>query len=213
MAPRAVALTFALASLWLAAGALAQEPSSAPSAAFRAVPAARIAPGTTADSLSLAPDAAILPLRLSLLSSVYPLGPAFRGAGCSPEVGGTILPTQLYGYIPLTPRLVLHGFSDLGCPGDSTAGIDAGAGGGLTYVAPLRPDLWLAAGAGVYGVPGHGWVASTRQGIPPRAVSELRVDLVKKQDDGRSLSVGIGARGVLLPAPTARLVPTIGGSF
>jgi len=214
---RAGSISWVVLSLGLLAGtAKAQEPSFALSAFVPPAPASvlQAGQGAGADAMSLGSMAAITPLRLSLLSSIYPLGPAFGGAGCAAEVADgnqSIFPVQPYFAVPLTPRLVLHGFSDLGCPGDPTAGIDSGAGGGLTYAAPVRPNLWLVGGAGFYGVPSHGTPGQVY--VPPRAATELRIDLVKKSADGRTLSVGLGARGTIAPARAGRIVPAIGGSF
>jgi hypothetical protein len=197
-----------------ASSAGAQEPSFVLSPYLAPAPASLLQAGFAADSKGLGALAAVTPLRLSLLSSIYPLGPAFGGAGCSGEsvdVAQTALPFQPHIAFQLTPRLVLHGFSDLGCLGDPRAGIDAGAGGGLTYAAPVRADLWLVAGTGFFGVPSHG--VPGQNYIPPRAATELRLDLVKKKADGGTLSVGLGARGTIAPSRSGRIIPAVGGSF
>jgi hypothetical protein len=117
---------------------------------------------------------------------------------------GTIFPTRPYAQIPLAPRLVLHGFSDLGCPGDPYAALDAGAGGGLTYALPLSPTLWLVPSAGGYIIPSHDY-------IPARGVAAVGLDLAAKtRQEGVLLTTGIGVstigRGV-------RWIPRIGGTF
>jgi hypothetical protein len=169
-------------------------------------PASVLAVGGASDQAALAPAAASLPFRLALISSVYALGPAFGVGGCSEAsvaAAGTILPTQPYTQIQLTPRLVLHGFSDLGCPGDPYAPIDAGAGGGLTYAAPLRSDAWLVGSAGGFGVPGH-------LGLPPRASAQGGLDLVVQQKSKAIWSAGLG---VTATGRGARIIPRVGGSF
>jgi hypothetical protein len=96
---------------------------------------------------------------------------------------------QRYTFLQLTPNLTLHGFSSAGCP------VDSAIGGAVTYSIPINPSIWLVAGAGVYTVPAH-------YGLPARQQSDVRLDLVKTTNDGRSVSVGVGRRGV-----------SIGGSF
>jgi hypothetical protein len=191
-----VVLAVTAASVAMAPLAGAQEPTFAPTVLPAYAPPAPAsvlaAPGGAADSSSLPPYSAVTPLRLALLSSIYPVGPAFGPGGCGVEsvlATGTILPVQPYTQIALTPRLVLHGFSDLGCPGDRYAPLDAGIGGAITYTMPLRPNLWLVGSAGFYGVPPHG------PGLG-RSTSDLRLDLVKRLADDRTISVGVGRRSV-----------------
>jgi hypothetical protein len=88
-----------------------------------------------------------------------------------------------YGFVALTPQLVLHGFSSAGCA------VDGALGGGLTYAVPLRPALWLVAGAGFFGTPPHAGLAAQQRG-------DLRLDLIQQRGDGQSVSVGLGQRGV-----------------
>jgi hypothetical protein len=134
----------------------------------------------------LSPWLASIPLRLSLQSGIAPIGGSFPNCESREDAAGNSfhgVPLQRYALLQLAPRLVLHGFSSAGCP------VDGAIGGGVTYSVPLRPSLWLVAGAGVYGVPPHA-------PFPARLQSETRVDLLKELDGGRSLSVGIGRRGV-----------------
>jgi hypothetical protein len=189
-------VAFAIAAiLSLAPLAAAQEPSFSPAtlpAYSPPVPASVFTAGGAADASVLLPYSAVTPLRLSLLSSIYLLGPAFGPGGCGASsvlAAGTILPVQPYAQFALTERLILHGFSDLGCPGDRYAPLDAGVGGGLTYAMPLRPNLWLVGSGGVYGVPPQG------VGLG-RGAADLRIDLVKRLTDDRTLSVGVGRRSV-----------------
>jgi hypothetical protein len=181
-----------LAALSVAQVAAAQEPSLALSPYTPPPTASVLAPGAAADSSSLPPDAASLAFRLALISSMYPVGPALGTGGCgalSVAAAGTILPTQPYTQIQLTPRLVLHGFSDLGCPGDRYAPLDAGVGGGLTYAMPLRPNLWLVGSGGFYAVPAHA------AGFG-RTSADVRLDVMTRLPDDRTLSVGVGRRGI-----------------
>jgi hypothetical protein len=166
----------------------AQEPSGSP-ATTTIVP--RWALGDPAgDRGDLPPELAVLPLRLSLQSSIFPISPALGQDACAPNgdpSGNTIhgFPIQRSTMIRLSPRLTLHGFSTTACP------LDSAAGGGLTYVAPLRKDLWLVGSAGVYGVPAHA-------PLPARIRNDVRLDLVTRAGPDRTLSVGIGRRGIKL---------------
>jgi hypothetical protein len=201
-----VSVAIVLAALSVAGVAAAQEPTFTLTPYAPPPTASVLAPGAAADSSALPPDAASLAFRLALISSMYPVGPAFGTGGCgalSVAAAGTILPTQPYTQIQLTPRLVLHGFSDLGCPGDPYASLDAGMGGGLTYAMPLRPALWLVGSAGAYGVPAH-------DVVPARAVVGGGLDLVTKTKDNRVFTTGIGlsARG-----GGVRIIPRVGGTF
>jgi hypothetical protein len=160
------------------------------------------------DTSALPPDAASLPLRLALLTGVYPMGPAFGTVGACGELSvaaaGTIFPTQPYTQIQLTPRLVLHGFSDLGCPGDPYAQLDAGVGGGLTYSMPLRPGMWLVGSAGAYGIPAH-------DTIPARNIFGAGLDVaVKAPKSGNVLTTGVG---VSTRGSGVRFIPRVGGTF
>jgi hypothetical protein len=202
---RAVPLAMALAVLCAAKLAAAQAP-----AIVLPPPASSVltsSPTHVSDSGTLPPAAASLPLRLSLLGAVYPLGPTFGSGACgaaSLAAAGTIFPTQPYTQIELSPRLVFHGFSDLGCPGDPYALLDTGAGGGLTYSLPLRPALWLVASAGAYGVPAHDY-------LPARSAFGGGLDVAvqePKTSNVLTTGIGISTRGRGL-----RVGPRIGGTF
>jgi hypothetical protein len=117
----------------------------------------------------------------------FPIASALGGAPCASreEPSGNTMwgfPLQRQTYLPLTSRLVLHGFSRLGCP------LDAGAGGGLTFAMPLPKDLWLVAAAGVYGQPA----------LPGRSLlrSDAKLDVVLRATTDHPLAVGIGKRGL-----------------
>jgi hypothetical protein len=130
----------------------------------------------------LDPWTAMQPLRLSLMGSIFPLDRALPNCESREEASGNSvsgMPVQRVQSWRLAPRLSLHGFSSDGCP------VDGGLGGGVTYAAPLRPSLWLVAGAGGYGVPAAPGL------LPPRAVGDVRIDLVKQQAAGRSIHLGL----------------------
>jgi hypothetical protein len=150
------------------------------------------------------------PLRLSLVGSVIPKASGFpncvsRDDDVGNSVGG--IPVQHYSELRLTPRLVLSGFTQLGCP------IDAGLGAAFTYAVPLRPSLQLVFGAGLYVAPGQiglfrGPQASVLQYLGslqalavqgPRFDSPVngaaRVDLVWNTKDGHPYNVGVETVG------------------
>jgi hypothetical protein len=134
------------------------------------------------DEGDLSPRLRADPLRLALTSSIFPLAGGFPQCASREEAAGNTVngfPIQRLRTLALTPRLSLIGFSQGGCP------IDGGLGGGATYTIPLRPSLWLVAGAGYYVVPGRD-VA-----IPTRTGADLRMDLVKKTDSGQLLRFGV----------------------
>lgn len=144
----------------------------------------------TATATGLAPALAVLPLRLSLMSSVFPLGSMAPGDpfGCKTreDASGNSnagFPVQRQVFLPLTSRLVLHGFSTGGCP------LDAAAGGGVSYAMPVARNTWLVPSAGVYGQP---------NGIVPtaRVKSDARVDVIFRTYTGRTLGVGVGRQGL-----------------
>jgi hypothetical protein len=187
--------------------------SSAPqtvtlSAYIPPTPASVLATGASgaSDATVLSPYAASMPLRLTLLSSLFPVGPALGTGGCAEaaiETGGTIFPVQPYTSLAVTPRLVLHGFSDLGCPGDPRALLDTGAGGGVTYVVPVGSNLSLVASGGTYGVPGNG-------GLPWRFAGYGGLDLVKQLKQGRTMYTGVG---VISTSRGLRVMNRIGATF
>jgi hypothetical protein len=126
------------------------------------------------------------PLRLSLQGDIYPMAGAFPNCISREEPSGNTIngfAVQRFASIRLTGALTLHGFSSAGCP------VDGAIGTGLTYTVPLKPSLWLVASTGVYVVPGHA-------PYPARVSSDVRVDLTKQLDDGRTVTVGVGRRGI-----------------
>jgi hypothetical protein len=126
------------------------------------------------------------PLRLSLQGQIHPIAGGFANCLTREEPSGNTIngfPVQRFASIRLTDALTLQGFSSAGCP------VDGAAGGGLTYTAVLQPSLWLVASAGAYGVPAHA-------PYPARTSNDVRIDLMKQMDAGRTLTVGVGRRGV-----------------
>lgn len=113
------------------------------------------------------------------------------------------VPRALCAEVRLMPRLVLSGFTQLGCP------IDAGIGASATYTVPLRGSMSLAFGAGLYVAPGQlplfGQVPFA-QGLRNALLRGLqgerspvdmagRVDLVWKTGSGRPLNLGVQTMG------------------
>jgi hypothetical protein len=102
----------------------------------------------------------------------------------------------------LTPKLVLSGFSQLGCP------VDAGIGGTLTYAVPLRASTWLVFGGGIYGVPAQvPLFGGTRLRPEPPVEAAGKVDFDWSTRGGRTYSVGVESLGGV------RQGITFGGGF
>jgi hypothetical protein len=156
------------------------------------------------DAGALSGYRALAPLRLSLEASIFPKGGGFpncvsREEAAGNSVGG--IPVQHWMMLRLTPRLVLNGFTQLGCP------IDAGIGGALTYALPVTRSSWLVLAGGLYAAPGQAqlsgetpWLAGIR-GAPFPVSTAGRVDFVWKTNGDRTLHLGVqtlasGGRGV-----------------
>jgi hypothetical protein len=144
----------------------------------------------TGDANGLPPALAVMPLRLSLMSTTFPIAGALGGNPCTSREeasGNTVngFAVQRQVYLPITQQLVLHGFSQAGCP------LDAGMGGGVTYAVPLSKTSWLVASAGTYILPSQ---------QPGRIVkkSDARLDLMFKTSPDRTLGIGVGRRGLKL---------------
>jgi hypothetical protein len=193
----------ALAAVVAVSVAGAQEPTSAPQrlqpfGAIPPLPSAAAPLGLslgepTGDAAALPGYFASAPMRLSLQNQIFPLGDGYDQCGTRGDAAGNAtggIPTQRYTLLRLTPNLVLHGFTAGGCP------IDGAIGGGITYSARVAPSLWLVAGAGIYSAP------APAQYSAGRTRSDFEIDLIKKVNDTRSFSVGVGKRGV-----------TFGGAF
>jgi hypothetical protein len=197
---RIIARFGAPAALVLAASsAAAQEPTSS---AARLKPFAAIPPPPpgspaspllpllgepTGDTGALPGYFASAPLRLSLQNQIFPLGGAYDQCTTREDAAGNStggIPSQRYALLRLTPNLVLHGFTAGGCP------IDGAIGGGITYATRVSPSIWLVAGAGIYSAPAPAQLGAAR------TRTDFRIDLVKKVNDTRSFSIGIGKRGV-----------------
>ena len=137
---------------------------------------------------ALAPWMASVPLRLSLQAPIFPMAGGYPNCATREDASGNSFngwPVQRYALLALTPNLTLHGFTSAGCP------IDGAIGGGVTYTVPLEKSWWLVMGGGVYGVPAH-------YPMPARRSADLRIDVMKKIDEARSVSVGLGRRGISL---------------
>jgi hypothetical protein len=138
---RLVSLGTLLAALGGAGSAAAQSSSSRPPPS---------SPSDQGDSLSFSGFRLSAPIRLSLEGSVPQWARMFPNcASREDSVGNSVggIPVQHYAEIRILPRLVLSGFTQLGCP------IDAGIGGALTYAVPLRSSLSLVFAAGLYTAP------------------------------------------------------------
>jgi hypothetical protein len=146
------------------------------------------------------------PLRLSLQSTLFPVASAFQGCASLTEASGNSVhgfPVQRYSFVPLAPRLVLHGFSSVGCP------VDGAMGGGITYSVPVRPTWSIVMAAGLYGSP-------FLQLLPRQQMTDLRVDVVQRAENGRSYGFGVGfmqSASFLTGAQEARGVVTFGGGW
>jgi hypothetical protein len=187
------AAPFAAAAMLVAPIAAAQEPTFAMGTAWPLASNPLVAPRPlftlgepTGQPGTLSPYAASTPLRLSLASGVFPIASALPACGTREgnATGNFIngFPVQRYTFVPIGSRLVLSGFSTVGCP------IDGAIGGSITYAAPLRPDLFLVAGLGIYGLP--------RYAPPTLPQRDLRIDLVRKLDHDRTIGIGVGLRGI-----------------
>jgi hypothetical protein len=187
-------ISLAIALSALAQSASAQEPTMGagtwptqwPLAPNPQLASSTLLLGEPTNGAGLSPWVASVPLRLSLSQGMFPLAHFFPNCASREGASGNSFngwPVQRYTLLPLTSNLVLHGFSSAGCP------VDGAIGGGVTYAQPLGKPWWLVAGAGVYGRSGF-------NGVPSRTRGDVRVDLVNARPDGRSVSVGIGRRGV-----------------
>jgi hypothetical protein len=189
-------VAFFLAALAPPTAAYAQTSPPSPVVAPLPPPIGWATPAAPADATS--GDALGLPMRMSMLSSLPSGAPAGGCSQPSVDAAGTILPVQPYVRAQLTMRLTLEMVSNLGCPGDPYAAFDTGVGASLSYAAPLRPNLWLVAGAGTYTTSTRGSAALTG------------VDLVWKQPSGRTTSVGVGT---VSTSRATRAMARVGGRF
>jgi hypothetical protein len=142
--------------------------------------------GEPTGTAGLSPWVSSTPLRLSLGGDIHSIGGGFANCVSLEEPSGNTIngfAVQRFASVRLAPALTLQGFSSAGCP------VDGAIGGGITYTVPVGPSLWLVAAAGVYGVPAHA-------PFPARTTNDARLDLTKDLNGGRTLSVGVGTRGV-----------------
>jgi hypothetical protein len=140
------------------------------------------------------------PLRLSLEGGVVPQAGRFPNCASREDAVGNSLggiPVQHFAAYRLTPRLVLSGFTQLGCP------IDAGIGGMLTYTLPIGDSLWLGLGAGLYAAPAQlplfgGLGMSLGQAVRGGASAidmAARTDVMWKTKSGRPFTLGVSTQG------------------
>jgi hypothetical protein len=178
----------------IARTAFAQEPTALFTSPWPLAPNPQLATptiltfGEPSAGNALPPWMASVPLRLSLQSPIFPTAGGYPNCTTREDASGNSFngwPVQRYALLAVTPNLVLHGFTSAGCP------VDGAIGGGVTYTVPLQPSWWLVMGGGMYGVPAH-------DSIPARRSADVRIDVMKKIDDRRSVSVGLGRRGVSL---------------
>ena len=191
----------------LVATLCAAVPAGAQTAAPNGVPSA-----IKGDAAVLSGDRASTPIRLSLEGSVFPKGSLFPNCESREDPAGNSvagIPVRHYAAMRFTPRLVLSGFTQLGCP------IDGGMGLALTYSVPVRESTWLVFGAGIYGAPGQtplfgGYGASLFQAVrgESSAVGVAgKTDLVWQTKSGRPFSFGVETVG------RAKQGLTFGGGF
>lgn len=131
-------------------------------------------------------EAALAPLWLTLSGGLFSHARAFHGCEARADASGNSVngfAVQRHSFLRLAPQLVLHRFSMAGCA------VDTGTGAGLSYAIPLRKQLWLLPSAGLYRLPTPGDGTTT-----PIITSAARLDLVALLAQGRTLSVGLGAR-------------------
>jgi hypothetical protein len=182
-------LLLALSTPLAATTARADVPWAAPPVFIPVPTALTLRPllGEPSGPAGLAPGLAVLPLRLSLLWTKLPSAAALPGDPCASreDASGNSqsgFPVQHQVYLAMTSRLVLHGFSKLGCP------LDAKVAGGVTYMVPVAHDVWLVPNAGVSARTSlaQGRVVSTGQ---------ARVDLLMNTSNDRTLGIGVVKKG------------------
>jgi len=129
------------------------------------------------------------PLRLGLLSQAPATGRSHPACADNNELlgastGQSSFASQHVIGTRLTPSLTLFGFTRGGCA------LDAGIGGAIVHATPLRPNIWLTTSAGFLFLPQY-----NPNGTPAMR-TQLRTDVIFKQNDGRSVNVGVGMHGV-----------------
>jgi hypothetical protein len=145
----------------------------------------------SAQGFTAVPALVSLPLQLSLMGSAFPAMSGLMGEDCQAAAeasGNTIggFSVQHAAYLPLTPRLTLHGFSQLGCA------LDSRAGGGATYLLPLDENLALVGSGGF----------SIQPSLPSaaRIKADARVDLLMDRSAAHPFAIGVdlGRKGFSL---------------
>ena len=139
----------------------------------------------TSSASSLAPALVSLPLKLSLMGSVLPAMPGVMSEDCraAAEASGNTIwgfSTQHAAFVTVAPRLTLHGFSQVGCAGDS------GLGTAVTYTLPIDKNLALVGSAGLFVQPD---LPSTR-----RMKTDARMDLLMNRASGHPFAIGVDLR-------------------
>lgn len=127
------------------------------------------------------------PIRLSLGSNYFSHASLFPNCASREEAAGNSIggmPVQKFTLLRLSPRLVLTGFSSLGCP------IDGAIGGAASYGVPLSATSHFVLGSGFYSAP------ALPAGLVTRAEAKttvaLRADIVWQTPKGSTRSLGIG---------------------
>ena len=142
-------------------------------------------------------ELALEPLRLSLLGN-HPWTPLDAMSGCRDQLADVRSGSAPAGFMTTyamnvlggpgrswkMPRLTLFGFSRGGCT------LDGAAGGGATFIVPMRQDILFVASAGAIYLPATGPAANRASSTSTRA------DVVFRRPDGRSFSLGIGGTSV-----------------
>lgn len=127
------------------------------------------------------------PIRLSLTSGYFPHGSLFPNCDSREEAAGNSahgMAVQKFTLLQLSPRLVLTGFSSLGCP------IDGAIGGAAAYAFPLSATQHFVLSSGFYTAPALPPVLVTR--ADAKTTGALRADYVWQTPKGSTRSLGIG---------------------
>lgn len=197
---KGIAATLFSAAVLITAPASAQQLGAAPLVPIVTPLFSDTAPSSASGLLPT--GAAFSPLQLSLAGGLFSQASTLPGCASREDASGNSVSgfgLQHYSYLQLTPRLVLHGFSNGGCS------FDAGLGGGLTYSLPLNKTVRLVAGMGFYTLPP---LENARSAV---VTTSARLDLVKRLKWGGTLNFGLGTRQRTGAAQFS--VVSFGGSF
>ena len=127
------------------------------------------------------------PIRLSLSSNYFSHGSLFPNCATREEAAGNSvggMAVQKFTLLRLSPRLVLTGFSSLGCP------IDGAIGGAVSYGVPLSATTHFVLSSGFYTAPALPPALVTR--AEAKTTGALRADIVWQTPKGSTRSLGIG---------------------